>query len=788
MLYKKIIRDIWQSRGTYMACIVIMTIGLLTYNVFGITYDGIESSVTSFYEVQRFGDGFAEVVSMPYEKVKKLKNIKGVSAVTGRLVHQVKILNEDRDIEGYLKLVSYDSKDKEQLNRFELLTGYPPDEKVTSLLLDAKYFNGTNRQVGEKLEILVKGQLVDVTITGSSRSPEFIYALKSDQDLYPDPEHFGIAYMPYETMQKLFGSSNVINDLSFSFNESVDFRNIKFELEDQLDSYGLIKLYERKDQQSHVLLRSEVNGLKELSSSLPMVFLGIASAILIIMLKRLIEKQRGQIAVLKAFGLKDREVLQHYIAYALVIGVTSGLLGGLLGNLLVDPLIEVYKGFFNMPLDGGGFSYLFFFKGMGMAVTTAIIAGYLGAKSTLALEPAEALRPAAPKSMNKIALERIHFIWSRLSMMNRIAIRNIFRNKGRSSFLLIGSIFTMGILGMPYALGNNLNSMIFNQFEEVMLYDLKMTFEEPLNRNPVLNRLKQEDHIYRVEPFVEVPAELSFNGQLKRTMIIGLTDQGQLYKLKNNLNQEVAVADDGIILSERLAKMLLVSSGDTVQLKSPYNRLEDKDINVMVSAVIPQYLGINAYMNEDALMKLLNQPAFVTSALVKMPEVEINSIKDAYESASKVADVTSKKELIDKYKSLTGMMTSILGIMLFVGMISGFSIIYASSTITISERQRELASMLVIGMTYREVASVIFLEQWYIAALGSVLSLPLIKSLIVIMSDALGNDVYNFPTEMTIQTVVLALILTTLSIATAQMSMRKQINDLKLVEALSIRE
>lgn len=126
--------------------------------------------------------------------------------------------------------------------------------------------------------------------------------------------------------------------------------------------------------------------------------------------------------------------------------------------------------------------------------------------------------------------------------------------------------------------------------------------------------------------------------------------------------------------------------------------------------------------------------------------------------------------------------------MLFVGMISGFSIIYASSTITISERQRELASMLVIGMTYREVASVIFLEQWYIAALGSVLSLPLIKSLIVIMSDALGNDVYNFPTIMSVQTVVLALVLTTLSIATAQMSMRKQINDLKLVEALSIRE
>lgn len=771
-----------------MACIVIMTIGLLTYNVFGIAYDGIESSVTSFYDVQRFGDGFAEVVSMHYEKVEKLKSIKGVSVVTGRLVHQVKILNEDRDLEGYLKLVSYDSADEEQLNRFELLTGYPPDENVTSLLLDAKYFQGTNRQVGDKLDILVKGHLVNVIITGSCRSPEFIYALKSDQDLYPDPEHFGIAYMPYETMQNLFDSSNVINDLSFSFNESVDFRDIKFELEDKLDSYGLIKLYERKDQQSHVLLKNEVDGLKELSSSLPIVFLGIATAILIIMLKRLIEKQRGQIAVLKAFGLKDREVLQHYIAYALVIGMTSGLLGGMLGNLFVNPLMEVYKGFFNMPLDGGGFSYIFFFKGMGMAVTTALIAGYLGAKSTLALEPAEALRPATPKSMNKIALERIHFIWSRLSMINRIAIRNIFRNKGRSSFLLIGSIFTMGILGMPYALGNNLNSMIFNQFEEVMLYDLKMTFEEPINRNPVLNRLKQEDHIYKVEPFVEVPAELSFNGQLKRTMIIALADQGQLYKLKNNLNQEVALADDGIILSERLAKMLLVSSGDIVQLKSPYNRLEDKDINVMVSAVIPQYLGINAYMNEDAIMKLLNQPAFVTAALVKMPEVEINSIKNTYESASKVADVTSKKELIDKYKSLTGMMTSILGIMLFVGMISGFSIIYASSTITISERQRELASMLVIGMTYREVASVIFLEQWYIAALGSVLSLPLIKSLIVIMSDALGNDVYNFPTIMSVQTVVLALVLTTLSIATAQMSMRKQINDLKLVEALSIRE
>ncbi len=149
------------------------------------------------------------------------------------------------------------------------------------------------------------GRLVDLSVGGSGRSPEYIYALRTDQDLYPDPERFGVAFIPYDTLKTILRAGQSVNDVSFLIEEGYSFKDAEHAIRERLEPYGLMDLRERKDQKSHLLLNSEIDGMKGMAVAMPTVFLSVAAMIMVIMLKRLVEKQRGQIGVFKAFGMTD---------------------------------------------------------------------------------------------------------------------------------------------------------------------------------------------------------------------------------------------------------------------------------------------------------------------------------------------------------------------------------------------------------------------------------------------------------------------------------------------------
>lgn len=788
MLFRKMIRDIFASIGTYIACIVIIMIALISYCVFGIAYDNIEKSITNYYIEQKFADAFVEVMEMPINKIDELRGLKGIKEVDGRLSIDVKVLDDSGQLSGYLRLVSFMNNYEEQLNKFQLIKGKVPEDGVDSLLLGSKYFKANSMSIGDSINILVNGKSVSMNISGTCRSPEHVYSLKSEQEFYPDPEGFGIAYIPYNKLRSLTTYGAVVNKLSFVLERNVDFRDIKLDLEEKLDKYGVLKLYERKNQQSHLMLRGEVDGLKEIKGILPLIFLAIGGAILIIMLKRLIEKQRGQIGILKAFGFSDYEILIHYMSYSIVIGLCGGILGSTLGIIFAKPLVQMYQEIFDLPMTTDGYGLNYLIKGLAMGLVAALFAGYLGAKSSLSLEAAEAMRPATPKNVGKTFVEGIKALWNKLNMLQRIAVRNIFRNKGRSLFLLTGVVFTISLLGMSFALKENMTKMIFDQLNTVMRYDAKISMESPLDKNLAVKEFRQNKYIDEIETYVEVPSELSINGHKKLVNVIGIKKYSKLYNLADKDGNRVDLSESGLVISERLAGLLKVKVGDELRMKSPYSNMDDHQSQVTVANIIPQYLGINGYMEEGALMELLNQPDFITAVLINTYDKQINEIKKVYGVSKEINSIEPISQTKIKYESLTKMMESMIGIFNVVGMIAGFSIVYATSMITISERQRELASMLVIGMSYKEVRSIIYLEQWIISIFGFLMGLPILKLFIVAISSALNSDSFNIPTMLSIKTIFLGILLSVISILIAQFSIRKKLDEIKLVESLSIRE
>lgn len=788
MLFKKMMRDIWNQKGTYMACVTIMVIGLMTFNLFSIGYDNFSQSRAVYYDKMNFAEGFATIKGMPVSELKTLEGLDEIRKIEGRLVKDVRIIEEGDSSNAYLRLISFHPEASKSLNQFELQSGSLARSGQNEIVLDSKYYGATGRAQGDKITVAVEGRVIDVTISGSGRSPEYIYALRTDQDLYPDPEKFGIAFVPYESMKSMLRAGQSVNDLSFIVEKNHTYKDAEHALRERIESYGLLDIRARKDQKSHLLLKSEIDGMKGMALAMPMVFLGVAAMIMVIMLKRLVEKQRGQIGVFKAFGLTDYQILLHYIGYALVIGTTSGLIGSLIGNILVIPFTKMYQTMFNMPLIMPDFSLKYGLMSLVLALMFSMFAGYQGVKNILKIEPAEAMRPPAPAASKESVLERVQFLWKRLTMISRIAIRNMLRNKGRTGFVFIGIVLTYAILGLPYALKENMDIMIYDQFDTVMVYDMKVDLERPVKQQEAVEEIMQTAKVEYAEPLMEVPAVFYHSGYKKEVSVLGIKTDSKLYKLYDKEGQEQDLSEQGVILSQQLADKLHVSVGQDVLLKSPYARQTKETVSVKVMKIIPQYLGLNAYMNEETLSQLLDQPRFATSVIGQTSLDGVHEVRERFNDSSTVFGVNASEELIDKYSEMMEMMGAMLGMFVFIGILCGFSIVYASSMIALSERNRELASMLVIGLSYKEVKRVLYLEQWYTAGVAFLIGMPMLKVMVEGMSSMMANDVYTMPTKVSLIAFVSAGVLTVLSIMLAQWRLGKKVEKIKLVESLSIKE
>ncbi|NLL98603.1 MAG: ABC transporter permease, partial [Tepidanaerobacter sp.] len=292
MLFRKMIRDIRENRGAYLACMVIITLGLMIFTAFSTMAGTLQTSQQSFYEGQNFADGFAQVQAIPKDEISKLEDVEGIKEIQGRLVKEVMVYAPESKENIYLRLVSVENDAQNPINEPLLKTGFPLEDNLLNIWVDNQFFEANNYSLNDEIEVIASGRKHKLSISGVASSPEFVYALRTGADLFPTPETFGIAFMPLTSMEKLFPDQKAYNDIVFTLRPGADFEKVKTELEIKLKPYGLESLISRDEQTSHLLLSEELKGLVSMSKIMPIVFLTIAAVIMYITLKRLIEQQR----------------------------------------------------------------------------------------------------------------------------------------------------------------------------------------------------------------------------------------------------------------------------------------------------------------------------------------------------------------------------------------------------------------------------------------------------------------------------------------------------------------
>lgn len=778
MLKRKLWRDIRGNYGAYLACISVLVIGLMLYVSFSLILESMTASRDNYLRESNFAEGFAQLVKAPGGVVEDLQRIEGIGRAEGRVVEDVMVYHPSGADITTLRLVSLNG----QLNRIKVITGKLPMDGRKELLVSPAFLSGNSFKIGDSIPLIILGREVQFIITGTAQSPEFIYEIPNGQALMADAKSFGVAYVPYQTLAPLFGLEGQANEVIFALDKGVAFSKVKLPVSRLLTPYGLARLYPQKDQLSYAMLDQELVQLKGMANSTPVIFLLVAASIMYIVLRRMIEQQRGQIGILKAFGFTDREIIVHYLGYALVIGGVGGLVGSLAGSWMSFGLAKLYQQYYNIPNLTGKFSLSYIFIGTALSLVFSLIAGYQGCKGVLKLSPAEAVRPPAPGVVQKTLVERIKWLWRLLGTQGKMAVRNVFRSKQRSFMAILGIASAFSMMVVTEASLDATWYLIDFQYEKVERYDLKIALRQYVDKTQGVNDVKGRAGISRAEPLLEVPVTISHKWLEKDIALIGLPKHSSLYHLLNTEGTPIIPPTDGLVISNQLAKLLQLKPGDKVTIK-PFLG-ERKARQVMVRQVVPQYVGLGAYMEIEALGKLLQIPGVTSSILIKVDGEKSAQVSKELQGGKNVLAVQDKAKQQAQFVDVMEKSNASQYILLFFAFITGFAIVYNVNIISLSERERELATLMVLGMTEGEIKRIMLMEQAFLAVISLILGLPLSYAMLSAIINSTGTDIFNMPMIFEPRSLLISMLGTGLFIGAAQLKINGRISHLAMLDVL----
>lgn len=794
VLDRKLLRDLIRHRGQAIAVIMVITCGTASYICMGSAYRNLLLTRDAYYAEYRFADFEIHAERVPLTALFKIETLPGVRRVQGRIVQDINLDMEHQDGPRVGRLVSLPDRREPTLNDICLVSGrYFDKAALTEAIVSDAFAQANTLRLGDRIRAVINNRKYALRVVGTALSPEYVYMIRNVQEMIPSPERFGVLWVSQSFAETALDMTGACNNIVGIVEDQKRLDGVLQRAERLLDSCGVVAAAKRDDQISHRFLSDEIRGGAVSAKIAPSIFLSIAALVLLVMLDRMVQQEHTQIGLLKAYGYSSWTVSACYVKFALILGVLGCLGGFVLGEWLAGEITKMYIQFYNFPVLRSRLYPDVLVMAMGLTILFAL-AGALGAARRAArIRPAEAMRAKPPRYGSRTLLERADVIWRRLSFTWKMIVRNMSRYRFRAAITAFGVMVSSAIMLFGFSAIDSMRYMLAFQFHEVQREDMKVMFEAERGKN-ALYEATRWPHVRRVEPLLQYPFEVRSDWRKKDLGIVGLPRHAQLMRLTDTSGRRVDIGDSGLIISDRLAEELGVRPGSLVTLKSLTGRVtgggdEAKTMRVPIGSVIRQYVGMAAYMNLDALSRLLDEPFAMNTALLR---VDPNRIRDVTRHLKDITGVTAVEIKADAYASIQATLAESLRIMnsmltIFAGVIA-FAVIYNVTVVSVAERQRELASLRVMGFSTAEVGRIVYHENFFLSACGLSGGIPLGMVLCWWLIRAYDTDLYRLPFYIDSRTYVVTVLLTACFVVLANWAARRRIIRLDMVEVLKERE
>jgi putative ABC transport system permease protein len=594
-------------------------------------------------------------------------------------------------------------------------------------------------------------------------------------------------WMGRDALATAFDLDGAFNDLALSLMPGANAASIIFRLDQILAQYGGLGAYDRADQISNRILSEEIVGLQGSAYVMPLIFLGIAAFLLNLVLARLIQTQRGQIAILKAFGYSNGRVGLHFLKLVLVIVLLGAIAGIGIGLWFGSTMTRFYTHFFHFPVLTYEASPWLFLGSVGISVIAAVVGAWQAVQGAIALPPAEAMRPEAPHSFRPTLIERLG-LQRFFSPVGRMILRNLERRPVQALVSILGIALAVAILVVGQFFSDAMQHIINVQFRTIQREDMTLVFNEPRSAT-IASELAHLPGVLRVEPFRTIAARLRFEHHQHRSGIIGLPADSQLRNLVNRDLNPVELPPNGQMLTTKLAEILGANVGDVITVEVLEGDRPTRQIPLV--GTVDELIGVSAYMTRSALNRLMREGEVYSGAYLMVDELQIPNLYQKVKRLPAIASVTQRQTSIDQFQETIATSFGVFtGVLVIFACAIAFGVIYNAARIAFSERSRELATLRIIGFTQAEIATILLGEQ----ALLTVTAMPVGSifgywlAAILCQIPTYNSELYRIPLVITRSTYSFAIIVITIAAIASGIFIGQQLKHLDLIAVLKAQE
>jgi len=780
-LEKKLFRDLWLLRAQVSAIVVVVAAGVAIFFAMMGAYDALVRTQSDYYRQYRLGDVFARVVRAPLSAARAAEGIAGVAEVRARVAIDVAADVPGLGEPAMLHIVSMPAAGA--LDGVFLRSGAPP-ERPDEIVLNEAFALADHLGPGSTVTATLAGRRHLLRVVGVGLSPEFVF--QGGATLIPDDHRFGVGWMEEKALAASAGMAGAFNDLSLSLAPGTGQADVLASLDSLLAPWGAFGAQGRRDGLfSDRILSDKITQLRASAQLVPTVFLGVAAFLLNVVLGRLVATQRTQIGTLKAFGLSDFRVGLHYLELVLVVVLVGTVVGAVGGAWLGSGLIALYRGYYHFPDLTFRPEPATLFTAAGIALLASSLGAMGAVRRATALPPAEAMRPEPPPVFRAGVLDRPG-VRRVLGTSARMALRNLLRRPGRTALSVLGVAFAAAIMVLVGAMSDALGYLCDVYFNESQRSDATVLFADA-RPVPAARELASMPGVLRAEPFRAVAVTLHHGPLRYRTAITGVARDGELHPIVDAGGHEVAIPEEGLVLSRILAEKLAVGTGDALEVELLEGRHRTRPAQVV--AVVDDLMGVAATMDLDALTRLAEGSPLASGVELRTDERRIPAVLAGLRATAEVASVSlrtvAQKSFTDQIDQSLGVTQRIEVVFAFI---IAFAVVYNSARTALSERSRELATLRVLGFSNVEVAGVLLGELAAITAAAIPVGLALGYVIAAATVRAAATDLMRIPFIIHGSTFSGAAIVVALSALVSAVIVGRQVTELDLVSVLKTRD
>ncbi|RAV21706.1 ABC transporter permease [Paenibacillus contaminans] len=765
----KLVRDIRQSIGQFIAIVLVIAVGAFFYAGL-ITYsDNLNAYTKAYFTEHNLSDLNVYYSHISKDEVAGLSEIEGIKKIEGRYT-----LDATQAFEGYKALLKIHSIPmKNEINTPTMVEGRIPSKK-DEILLDSHYANEHQYRVGDKIRLSSNNKDYTFIISGLCENVE--YAKKNE---IQDHKTFGAAYTAEVTIPEM-ADGFTYNEVLIDAKEDYDLDKLGKSIEAQSKQLSYLNQVSKERTFSYSKITETIHNNNLMSKVIPFVLFLIGAIILFLTMSRIIDSQRNQVGIMKALGVKNGTIMLHYMGYPLLVGIVGSIIGCSIAAIVFIPLVTASSSrAYSLPDIKFALTVYSVFPPIVFSSAFGLLSCYLSSRTVLKERAAQAMRPKPPKKVKMLLIERIPGIWSRISFSYKLIVRNILLNKQKALVSSVGVVASTVLLITAFGTHTALLK-VADQVEEVYAYDLRVDYAigASFDASKLPSGIKQKFDLSAL------PIEFIKDDKKEKATLTVTEKENNLIHFLDVNDNKLFLENDGVLVPKSYADKYHITEGDLIRIKFTAPEFKNKMLEMKVLHISTQYSNPSFY-STPAYLKSFDINYNPSSLLVEAnSSTDLVSVRSFFEQDLQVDKITDKNDLKKSAQYILKQNSFVFLMFIICAVILSFGAIYTISSINIYERSREIATLKVLGYQKYKINRLIFFENIILTTFAVIVAIPISGYMYTIIVKALSSTHQQIPDKLNVFILLAAVILAFFLTILANLLLKRKITRINMIESL----